>query len=296
MKVVILCGGLGTRLREETEYRPKPMVPIGDRPMLWHIMKRYAMFGFKEFVLCLGYKADMIQDYFLNYRVATGDFTLKLDGRSPVQFHSQNREEDWSITFASTGQNAMTGARIKRIEPYIDSDSFMLTYGDGLSDIDLHALQRFHDGHDRIGTVTGVRPGAGRFGELALDGTQVTQFTEKPESQNEGYINSGFFILRRDIFRYVRDDDQCVFEHEPLQRLAQEGQLMSFRHEGAWHCMDTYRDYRQLNELWNRGDAPWAVPPATQRPRARGGDRGGSPTEMPRAAKRAAAARVAPAR
>jgi len=258
VKVVILCGGLGTRLREETEYRPKAMVSIGDRPILWHIMRRYAAFGFKEFVLCLGYKGDLIQDYFLKYRVASGDFTLKLDGHSPIQYHKANEEEDWIITFVNTGQTALTGARVKRIEKYIDTDSFMLTYGDGLADVDIGALVRFHESHRRLGTVTAVHPGAGRFGELELDGQRVVQFAEKPEQQ-EGRINGGFFVFRREFFRYLAADDHCVLEHEPLERLARENQLMSYLHQGYWHCMDTYRDYQQLNEIWNQGQAPWAV-------------------------------------
>lgn len=256
MKVVILCGGLGTRLREETEYRPKPMVSIGDRPILWHIMHRYAAYGFTEFVLCLGYKGDLIRDYFLNYRTATSDFTLRLDGRSEATYHHPNREEDWVITFADTGGQAMTGARIKRIERYVDGDSFMLTYGDGLADIDIGALAKFHKEHGKMGTVSGVRPGFGRFGELVLDGTRVMEFQEKPH-KNEGYISAGFFVFRREFFQYLSDEDECVLERTPLQRLAQEGQMRSYLHEGYWQCMDTYRDYQQLNEIWNRGEAPW---------------------------------------
>lgn len=263
MKVVILCGGLGTRLREETEYRPKPMVPVGDRPVVWHIMNRYAAFGFKEFILCLGYKGEQIQDYFLHYQTSISDFTLRLDGHSTPQFHDANRETDWSVTFARTGQSAMTGARVKRIERYITEDAFLLTYGDGLADVDFAAQLRFHRGHGRIGTVTGVHPGTGRFGELMLRGNEVVRFTEKPD-RHDGYINGGFFIFQRDIFKYLRDDDRCVLEHEPLQGLAQDGQLMSYFHDGYWACMDTYRDYQQLNEIWKSGRAPWAggVPPS----------------------------------
>ncbi len=258
MKVVILCGGQGTRLREETEYRPKPLVSIGNRPIVWHIMNRYAAYGFNEFVLCLGYKGELIQDYFLNYRTATSDFTLRLDGKSTVQFHHPNLEKDWVITFANTGQTAMTGARVKRIEQYIDTESFMLTYGDGLADIDVNELLRFHESHKKIATVTGVRLGVGRFGELVLDGQQVVQFAEKPE-HDDGYINGGFFVFRRELFQYLKDDEGCVLEQEPLRQLAANKNLVSYFHHGFWHCMDTYRDYQQLNELWNRGQAPWTI-------------------------------------
>lgn len=259
MKVVILCGGLGTRLREETEYRPKPMVPIGGRPLLWHIMNRYAAYGLTEFVLCLGYKGHMIKDYFLHYRTQTSDFTLKLgEGPQAIQYHSTYHERDWVITFAETGDQAMTGARIKRIERYIDGEAFLLTYGDGLADLDVPALVHFHQRHGRIGTVTSVHPGTGRFGELVLAGEQVTQFVEKPRQQ-EGYINGGFFVFQRAFFRYLTDDDACVLEQQPLQQLALDGQLMAYRHHGYWQCVDTYRDYQQLNEAWDIGSAPWVV-------------------------------------
>lgn len=271
MKVVILCGGFGTRLREETEYRPKPMVPIGGRPILWHIMDRYAAYGFQEFVLCLGYKGEMIKDYFLHYRTETSDFTLKLGAEGPdaIRYHSPCHERDWTITFADTGERTMTGARVKRIERYVDGDTFMLTYGDGLADLDVAKLLRFHKRHGRIGTVTSVLPGIGRFAELALEGEQVRQFMEKPE-KHDGYISGGFFVFQRDFFQYLRDDEACVLEQEPLQRLAGDGQLMAYGHHGYWECMDTYRDYQHLNELWNRGQAPWtmmASSPSTQRKR-----------------------------
>ena len=267
MKVVILCGGLGTRLREETEYRPKPMVPVGNRPILWHIMNRYAMYGYHEFILCLGYKADMIKNYFLHYRTETSDFTLQVGGEDhqAIQYHSACRERDWVITFVDTGERTMTGARVKRIEPYIDGETFLLTYGDGLADIDLLALTRFHAHHGRLGTVTSVHPGIGRFGELVLETDRVTQFMEKPEKQ-DGYISGGFFVFHRDVFRYLSDDDHCVLEREPLQRLSADGQLMAYRHHGYWECMDTYRDYQHLNELWNRGESPWAVAPSAPTP------------------------------
>ncbi len=259
MKVVILCGGLGTRLREETEYRPKPMVPIGGRPILWHIMNRYAAYGFHEFVLCLGYKAHMIKDYFLHFRTETSDFTLRLgQGHQAIEYHSPQHERDWVITFADTGEQTMTGGRVKRIEQYVDGDTFMLTYGDGLADIDIAEGIRFHRQHGRMGTVTSVHPGTGRFGELVLAGSEVRDFIEKPD-QHEGYVSGGFFIFERAFFRYLQEDDLCVLEREPLQRLARDGQLMAYRHHGYWQCMDTYRDYQQLNEIWHQGQAPWGI-------------------------------------
>ena len=272
MKVVILCGGLGTRLREETEYRPKPMVPIGGQPILWHVMNRYAAYGLKEFIVCLGYKGHTIKDYFLHYRTQTSDFTLKLgDGPEAIQYHSPQHERDWVITFVETGEQAMTGSRVKQIERYIDGESFMLTYGDGLADIDVAALVRFHARHGRLATVTGVHPGANRFGELILDGQQVSRFMEKLPQQ-DGYINGGFFVFRREVFRYLRDDESCILEQGPLQQLALDEQLMAFRHEGYWQCMDTYRDYLQLNEAWKAGRVPWAIvkrsPPSRKRLRA----------------------------
>ena len=269
MKVVILCGGLGTRLREETEYRPKPMVPIGGRPILWHIMNRYAAYGFHEFVLCLGYKGDMIKDYFLNYRTRTSDFTLRLgaDGHQAIQYHSSYHERDWSITFVETGEQVMTGARVKRVEPYIVGDEFMLTYGDGVADVDVAALLAFHRRHGRTGTLTSVQPGVGRFGELDIDGSKIIRFVEKPQ-QHDAYINGGFFVFRKDFLRALRADEDCVLEQEPLQTLAQHGQLMAYRHPGYWQCMDTYRDYQQLNEIWSRGQAPWTIVKAGTRSRS----------------------------
>jgi glucose-1-phosphate cytidylyltransferase len=255
-QVVILCGGMGTRLREETEYRPKPLVDIGGKPILWHIMKIYSSFGFNDFVLCLGYKGHMIKDYFLNYRVMTSDFTLRAGRREEIQYHNSGRIEDWTITFAETGLEANTGARVKRIEPYVRGDNFMLTYGDGVADLDVAKLWEFHAQHGKIGTVTGVLPFS-RYGELAVDGGRVTVFSEKPQDE-EGYISGGFFIFQRRFFDYLRADDDCVLESEPLGRLAQEGQLMSYLHRGFWRCMDTYRDFVALNDLWKK-QAPWKV-------------------------------------
>jgi glucose-1-phosphate cytidylyltransferase len=255
-KVVILCGGMGTRLREETEYRPKPLVEIGGRPILWHIMKGYGHHGFKDFVLCLGFKGEMIKQYFLNFELMNSDFTLRLGARNEPELHGSHSREDWSITFAETGREAMTGARVKRIEPYIREDNFMLTYGDGVGDIDITKLWAFHRAHGKIATVTGVRP-ISQFGELASENGLVKEFREKPKSPNE-FVNGGFFVCQRKFFDYVEDDDRCVLEAEPLEKLVRDGELMTYMHSGYWHCMDTYRDFLALNEAWTKG-APWKI-------------------------------------
>ena len=255
-QVVILCGGMGTRLREETEFRPKPLVEIGGKPILWHIMKIYSHYGFHDFVLCLGYKGQMIKEYFLNYRVMNSDFTLRLDSPENPEFHAVNAHEPWSITFVDTGAEAMTGARVKRIEPFIKGDRFMLTYGDGVADIQLEELWEFHAQHGRIATVTGVQP-VSRYGELLVEDGQVRKFSEKPPAQ-EGHVSGGFFVFNRRVFDYLSDDDGCILEREALERLSREGQLMSYFHTGFWHCMDTYRDFVALNEMWKKG-CPWKV-------------------------------------
>jgi len=247
IKVVILCGGLGTRMKEETEYRPKPMVEIGGKPILWHIMKIYSHYGFKDFVLCLGYKGKMIKDYFLNYEIMNNDFTLKFESND-IKFHNSYKEKDWIITFAETGKNAMTGARIKRIEKYINTELFMLTYGDGVADINLRELLDFHKSHGKIGTVTGVNPSS-RFGELVIAGSEVKEFSEKPQIK-DGFINGGFFVFDKRIFNYLEDNDDCIFEKEPLRHITLDGELMVYKHKGFWQCMDTYRDLQLLNNLW----------------------------------------------
>ena len=257
MKVVILCGGEGTRLREETETRPKPLVFIDGRPILWHIMKIYDFYGYNEFVLCLGYKGEMIKNYFLNYETMTKDFTISLSNTRQIQFHNGTPEENWRITFAETGRYAMTGARVKKIAKYIDEDCFMLTYGDGVADINISELVKFHKNHGKIATVTGVRPPS-RFGEMIVDDRRVLMFSEKPQTSS-GYINGGFFVLNRKIFDYLSDDDGLPFESTPLIALANEGQLMVFPHNGFWQPMDTYREYKMLNDAWERGDAKWKV-------------------------------------
>jgi len=255
-KVVILCGGRGTRMEEETEIRPKPMVEIGGRPILWHIMKIYAHYGFDEFILCLGYKGRIIKEYFLNYEVMNSDFTLKL-GSNNLIFYNKSHEKNWRITFVDTGENAQTGARVKRIEKYINGDLFMLTYGDGVANIDIKKLLMFHIKHGKIGTVTGVHPSS-RFGELVVKGDRVIRFGEKPQVK-EGFINGGFFVFRKEFFKYLKDDDGCFMEKEPLENLSADGQLKVYLHEGFWQCMDTRRELDILNRLWASGNPPWKV-------------------------------------
>ncbi len=256
MKVAILCGGRGTRLKEETEVRPKPLVEIGGRPILWHIMKIYAHYGFNEFVLCLGYKGRMIKEYFLNYEMMASDLTLKL-GSNDVKIYDQSQEKDWMITFAETGEGAQTGARVKRIEKYIEGDLFMLTYGDAVANIDIRNLLEFHKSHGKIGTITGVHPSS-RFGELVIKDKQVEQFTEKPQIK-EGFINGGFFVFNKKFFDYLEGDDNYYLEREPLEKLALDKKLMVYTHEGFWQCMDTYRELEILNNLWRSSKPPWKV-------------------------------------
>ncbi len=256
MKVVILCGGLGTRLREETEFRPKPMVPVGPRPILWHIMKYYASFGHKEFILCLGYKGEVIKDYFRNYNWNTSDVTLKL-GRNPeIRYHNSHDEEDWTVTMIDTGQATQTGGRLKRALEYINDDTFLLTYGDGVTDSNINNSIEFHRRHGRLATVTAVKP-SGRFGELAMDGETITAFREKPEKES-AYISGGFFVLNRGIKSYL-GDDTCVFEREPLESLTKDSQIHAWKHDGFWQCMDTLREQEILTRIWNTGKAPWKI-------------------------------------
>jgi glucose-1-phosphate cytidylyltransferase len=256
VKVVILCGGLGTRLREETEYRPKPMVDIGGRPILWHIMKLYAHYDLREFVLCLGYRSSMIKEYFLNYEAMNNDFTIWLGRQDAVTCHGEHGEQDFCVTLAETGAETMTGGRIKRVEKYLAEDTFMAAYGDVVADVDLRALSAFHRAHGRLATLTTVRP-VSRYGVLNLgDDARVTGFAEKP--QVDSWVSAGFFVFDRRVLDYLGGDD-CVLEREPLERLASEGQLMAFRHEGFFYGMDTYREYLYLNELWASGKAPWKL-------------------------------------
>lgn len=253
--VVILCGGRGTRLKEETEVKPKPMVEIGGRPILWHIMKRYAHFGFTDFVLCLGYKGDKIKEYFLNYEAMNNDFTVTLGKRNKVTFHTGHRESSWNVTLVDTGQDTMTGSRVKRIERYIDAEAFMLTYGDGVSDIDFRALYAFHRSRGKTGTVSAVRPSS-RFGEIIVRDGMAVRFSEKPQT-TEGLVNGGFFVFNRKFFKYLSDDSDCYLEREPLEQLAADRQLAVNVHTGFWQCMDTQRELDLLNQLWKNGNAPW---------------------------------------
>jgi glucose-1-phosphate cytidylyltransferase len=256
MKVVILCGGLGTRLREETEIKPKPMVEIGGMPILWHIMKTYASHGFKEFILCLGYKGEMIKEYFYHYEMFSNDFTIEL-GTKKMDIHPRHSEHGWKITLVDTGLTTMTGGRIKRVEKYIDGDIFMLTYGDGVTDLNIKELLNFHKNHGKIGTVTGVFPPS-RYGELLIHEDQVTSFTEKPEEDSNS-ISGGYFVFNREFFKYLDDDESCVLEKKPLEKLALDGQLRVFKHKGFWQCMDTYRDYKYISDLWEKNNCPWKV-------------------------------------
>ncbi len=257
MKVVILCGGQGTRLREETEYRPKPMVPVGGRPILWHIMKTYAHFGHREFVLCLGYKGEVIKEYFRNYHWNTSDVTLRL-GRTPkITYHNQHDEEDWTVTLLDTGQETQTGGRLRRALTHIDAETFLFTYGDGLINSDINQSIEFHQQHGAVATVTAVKP-TGRFGELALDGQTITTFREKPEKE-AAFVSGGYFVFNRSIERYLDPRDSSVLERDPMERLTEAKQLKAYCHDGFWQCMDTYREYEMLNKMWSAGQAPWKI-------------------------------------
>ena len=254
MKVVILAGGQGTRLAEQTELKPKPMVEIGGQPIVWHILKHYAHHGYKEFAIALGYRGDDIKRYFLERTSLNGDMTIRLRG-SKLERHSGDID-DWTIHLMDTGSETNTGGRVKRLEHLVGGKTFLLTYGDGVSNIDLKALVNFHKKCGRVATVSAVRPPA-RFGGLIFDGDLVAQFTEKPQI-GEGWINGGYLVFEPGIFRYLSDDG-CSLEADALERLAADGQLAAYRHEGFWQCMDTLRDKRQLESLWQRGAAPWKV-------------------------------------
>ncbi len=258
MKVVILCGGLGTRLREETEFRPKPMVHIGTRPILWHIMKIFAHFGHTDFILALGYKSEMIKEYFLHYEMMNNDVTIELGNPDALCLHNSHEEIGWRITLANTGDKTLKGARLKRLEKYIEDDTFMVTYGDGVANIDISALVDFHRSHGKIATVTGVNPAA-RFGELKVNEDVVESFHEKPKNNEGGYINGGFFVFDRKILDYLNDHPDCDLEYGPLEQVASDRQLMVYKHKGFWSCMDTIRDMEYLNGLWKSGNAVWKV-------------------------------------
>lgn len=253
MKVAILAGGMGTRLQEETSLKPKPMVEIGGRPILHHIMCHYADYGFNQFVIALGYKGEVIKSYFINYWQLSSSIRVELaTGR--VTMLATERPLDWVVELVDTGISTGTGGRIRRLAPYLGRETFLLTYGDGVSDVDLHQLLAFHRRHGKLATVTAVRPPA-RFGELTFFGDLVTRFQEKPQT-GEGWINGGFFVLEPDVFEYI-DGDDATFEKEPLERLSRDGQLVAYRHPGFWQCMDTLRDVKFLEKLWSEGRAPW---------------------------------------
>ncbi|MCW3018799.1 MAG: glucose-phosphate cytidylyltransferase [Solirubrobacterales bacterium] len=254
MKVVILAGGLGSRLSEETTARPKPMVEIGGKPILWHIMKIYAAHGIEEFVICLGYKGYVIKEFFANYHLHTCDLSFDL-GHGDIRIH-RSTTEPWKVTLVDTGEGTMTGGRLRRVLPYLGDEEFCFTYGDGLADIDLTALIAYHHAQGALATVTAVQP-PGRFGAVELNGTRVRSFEEKPRGDG-AWLNGGYFVLSPEVGRYL-DGDDTTWEQEPLRRLTQEGQLASFRHEGFWQAMDTLRDRNQLEQLWSSGHAPWRV-------------------------------------
>ena len=254
MKAVLLAGGLGTRMREETEFRPKPMVEVGGRPVLWHIMKILSQHGITEFVICAGYKSEYIKNYFYNYGSANLDFSVTLGDRSSIVFHGNHDEFEWNVTVADTGAETMTGGRIKRVEKYLGDDPFLCTYGDGIANVDITKLVAFHNEQGRIATMTTTQP-TSRFGivDIADDGT-VAKFREKPKS--EDWINIGYFIFNSGVFDYI-EGDATVLEQDPLHNLAAENQISAFRHSGFWEPMDTYRESVMLNELWASGNAPW---------------------------------------
>ena len=254
MKVAILCGGLGTRLTEETAVKPKPMVEIGGQPILWHIMKILSACGFDEFVLALGYKGEAIKDYFINYHYRSRDLTVRLP-RGSTEIHGKECE-NWTVHLLDTGPTTNTGGRLRQAAGFIGCETFMLTYGDGVADINIRGLLEFHRSHGKLVTVTAVRPPA-RFGGIVFDGDLVSRFAEKPQV-GEGWINGGFFVIEPGALEYIKDDG-VLWEGEPMERLAADGQLVAYRHEGFWHCMDTLRDVRDLESLWQSGKAAWKV-------------------------------------
>lgn len=261
MEVVILCGGKGTRIRGVSEDLPKPLIPVGGRPLLWHIMKGYANAGFRRFVLCLGYKSWVIKRYFLDFMLSSADMTVRLNAPDAVQLHRASAE-DWEVTLVETGEDTMTGCRVKRVAEYISGNDFMLTYGDGLADVALPALLAFHKSHGKVGTVTVVHPpGPGRFGEVDLAGPAVAEFREKPLAASQ-WINGGFFVFQRAFLDRLTNDPNLILERAPLSGLCQDGELMAYRHDGFWHCVDTVRDHEHVSALWAEGAAPWLATPA----------------------------------
>lgn len=254
MQAVILCGGKGTRLREETEFKPKPMIKVGDQPILWHILKHYAGYGISDFVLCMGYKAEMIRDYFLNYDLHHSDVLLELGTKRMLPLEQDYAEKNWRLWMIDTGQETNTGGRLKRVKQYLQGPTFLATYGDGVCDVDVRKVIEFHKSHGRLATVTAVRPGS-RFGELALSGDRVTVFSEKPQVQ-AGWINGGFFVFEREVLDLIEGDGDSL-EHGLLSKLSDMDQLRAYFHDGFWQCMDTYREMELLQTLWDEGRAPW---------------------------------------
>jgi len=254
--LVILCGGKGTRLSEETAKIPKPLVKIGEKPILWHIMKSYSHFGINRFILALGYKGDHIKQYFYNYKYTNADFSLKLHPGEKIKFLNQSAEKDWEIIFVDTGEETLKGGRIKRVEKYIQSDLFHLTYGDGLCDVDINKLVKFHNSHDCLGSVTAVRPPS-RFGELNIDEDNTVRELEEKPQMGKGLINGGFFVFDKRMLSYLTEDENCDFEFGPLQKISKEGRLKAFKHEGFWQCMDNIRERNYLDSLIKKGIAPW---------------------------------------
>ena len=256
MDAVILCGGKGTRLSEETISKPKPMVEIGGKPILWHIMKSYSHYGVSRFILALGYKGDFIKQYFYNYKITGSDFSLKLDPEEKIQILNHSDEKHWEIVFVDTGEETLKGGRIKRVEKYIQSDLFHLTYGDGVCDVDINKLVDFHNSHNCMGSVTAVRPPS-RFGELNIDEDNTVQELEEKPQMGKGLINGGFFIFDKKMLSYLTDDENCDFEFGPLQKIASEKQLKAYKHNGFWQCMDNIREKNYLDEQIREGNAPW---------------------------------------
>ncbi|KON85966.1 glucose-1-phosphate cytidylyltransferase [Sporosarcina globispora] len=257
MKVIILAGGFGQRISEETHLKPKPMIEIGDKPILWHIMRLYSSYGFNDFIICLGYKSHIIKEYFSNYFLYNSDVTFDMREQSKCTIH-QHTTEPWKVTLVDTGLNTLTGGRLKRIQRYVGDEPFMLTYGDGVSDVNIKELVEFHHSHEKLATVTATKP-KGRFGMLSLSSEQkVENFQEKIQGDG-GWINAGFFVLEPEIFNYLTNGDQTAFEKEPLENLAKDKQLMAFKHHGFWQPMDTLRDRKYLEELWASGSAPWTT-------------------------------------
>lgn len=255
VKVVLLAGGFGTRISEESQFKPKPMLEIGGKPILWHIMKEYAHYGYTDFIICAGYKQHIIKEYFSNYYIYNSDITFDFRGDNRIEIHN-NFSEPWRVTIIDTGLNTMTGGRLKRIQSYINDEAFMMTYGDGVCDVPIDELVKFHKAQKKICTLTAVKPD-GRFGILDLDGDRIKSFREK-NKDDVGYINGGYMVLEPQIFNYI-DGDDTILECEPFESLAADSKFAAFRHNGFWHCMDTLRDKKKLEKLWNQGKAPWKV-------------------------------------